>query len=301
MEKLAPWRLAVGPTLTHVPSGGPDMVGGPNQTPDRLTVVVWNARVGGGALGEFWRQIQAEAQGGPIVLLLQEVFASGGAIPTPLPTGATCAGLISDSPPAEARTDVLSFAVAAGLTLAYVPSMRNGPGPEDRGNALLANVPLSQIHAVELPFERQRRVAVVGTVEWGGLAVRVCSVHLDNRAPWRRAWRSLGAARGRQMAGLLDQFGADTAERQQCSALGGDFNTWVGGTGEQAYRLARSRFPDPGRLDPRGTHHFEIGSVLRRSDHLLFSLPEGWRAEVRRLDDTFGSDHYPLLGTISKA
>ena len=80
--------------------------------------------------------------------------------------------------------------------------------------------------------------------------------------------------------------------------LGGDFNTWVRGPREAAYRLARERFPHPATPDARPTHRFEIGGRLRRSDHLLFALPEGWRADCRRLDDTFGSDHYPLVGTL---
>jgi endonuclease/exonuclease/phosphatase family metal-dependent hydrolase len=35
-----------------------------------------------------------------------------------------------------------------------------------------------------------------------------------------------------------------------------------------------------------------------RLDHLLFRLPEGWRADVRRADTRYGSDHYPLVASI---
>lgn len=242
---------------------------------------------------------------------------------------------IADSPPGEARTDVVAFAKEEGLSLVYVPSMRNGAGSveggaaedeapvrEDRGNAVLANVPLVYPLAVELPFERQRRVAVAAEARLGGERVAFCSVHLDNRAPWRRAWRSLGQARGRQMAGLLralatlglipsrledgprpfgaQPFGAPWGDAQAPAAfvLGGDLNTWTRGTREDAYKRARRRFPEPAAPDPRPTHRFEIGGMLRRSDHLLFALPPGWRGDCRRLDDTFGSDHYPLVGVL---
>jgi endonuclease/exonuclease/phosphatase (EEP) superfamily protein YafD len=35
-----------------------------------------------------------------------------------------------------------------------------------------------------------------------------------------------------------------------------------------------------------------------RLDHLLFRLPGGWTAAVRRAEDRYGSDHYPLVALI---
>lgn len=298
--RLAPWRRAVGPPLALAPSGrgSPPAPGEPRRAPgDReasagAVVAVWNLRVGGGAVTSFWEHVAEAAGGRPVVLLLQEAFSAGPHVPSPGP-GQAGAARIADEPPVEPRMDISRFARGAGLHCFYVPSMRNGAGAEDRGNAVLSTEPLSSLEGVELPFERQRRVAALASVTVSGLRLRVCSVHLDNRAPWRRAWRTLGAARRRQMGGLLDTLGEHGA-----AVLGGDFNTWVRGVGEGAYVLARSRFPEPVELDPRPTHHFEIGGFLRRSDHLLFRLPEGWRARVRRLDRTFGSDHYPLLGSV---
>ncbi|MCY3547397.1 MAG: hypothetical protein OXH49_11015 [Gemmatimonadetes bacterium] len=267
-----------------------------------LAVAVWNARVGGGALRTFWEQLPT---GAPTVLLLQEVFAKGAGMPEPS-GDARWAARIADCPSEEDRVDIVTFAREAGLSLLYVPSMRNGGPdggvpedgpPEDRGCAILANVPLEQPRAIELPFERQRRVAVAASVTVCDHTVALCSVHLDNRAPWRRAWRTLGAARHRQMAGLLGAFPA--GERAHAHVLGGDLNTWVGGRGEGAYRLAKQHFPLPEQPDPRPTHHFEIGGWLRQSDHLMFQLPSEWRGEYRRLDNTFGSDHYPLLGSVA--
>ena len=277
-----------------------------------LTVAVWNANVGGGAIRAFWDRVARGRDGAvrPTVALLQEVFAAGPGIPSPTATTAsppgsaptpawTWAERIAPAPSGEPRTDIASFARKAGLSLVYVPSMRNGDPahdpPEDRGNAIVANIPLSSPRAIELPFERQRRVAVTANVTLAGATIALCSVHLDNRAPWHRAWRTLGAARRRQMSGLLDVFPGDADA--DAHVLGGDLNTWVGGRREAAYRLAQARFPLPTRPDVRPTHHFEIGGWLRHSDHLMFRLPPGWHGEYRRLDDTFGSDHYPLTGT----
>ncbi len=265
-----------------------------------LTVASWNAQCGGGALRGFWRYLR-ERSAGPVVVLLQEVFSGDAHVPQLAP-GSAWAPRISARPRDEGRTCIVSFARDRGLSLLYVPSMRNGrPGggtPEDRGNAILANVPLSSPRAVELPFERQRRVAVTAKATLGALAVTFCSLHLDNRAPWRRAWRSLGRSRRRQMRGLLSTLPADGQE--EALVLGGDFNTWVLGRREAAYKLARERCPRPRDPDPQPTHHFEIGGWLRPSDHLLFRLPSAWRCEYRRLDRTFGSDHYPLVGTLDR-
>lgn len=274
-------------------------------------MVAWNVRVGGGAIGSLWRHVaggDGTARGAPVVLLLQEVFAGGSHLPA-AGAGSAWASRIADEPPGEDRTDIVSFARGRGLHLVYVPSMRNGGpddggAPEDRGNAIVANVPLASPHAIELPFERQRRVAVAAAVAVGAGTVSLCSVHLDNRAPWTRMWRSLGGSRRRQTAGLLTAFGAAAAKdrrgRADAHVLGGDLNTWFRGRAEGAYRMARKRFPHPEDPDGRPTHHWELGGGLRHSDHLLFRLPPGWRGGFRRLDDTFGSDHHPLVGTVER-
>ncbi len=278
-----------------------------------LKVIAWNANVGGGALGALWHELAGNRglAAGPVALLLQEVHAADQEIPSNVPATASSAAWASRiAPPATRgpRTDVVSFARETGLSLCYVPSMRNGDPvadpPEDRGNAILANVPLWSPQAIELPFERQRRVAIAVDVAVGGKTIRLCSVHLENRAPWHKAWRTLGRGRRRQMAGLLEVLGsreegdAEGGAEGGLHVLGGDFNTWVAGRRESSYRLARERFPLPEQPDPRPTHHLEIVGWPRLSDHLRFRLPPGWTGEYRRLDDTFGSDHYPLVGTV---
>jgi len=299
-RELYCWRRAVGPVrLVQCPadSGVSDH--------SSLTIAVWNARCGGGALRAFWRHL-LETQptpGGPLVLLLQEVFSGGPWLPK-LSDDSAWAPRIAECPEDEdePRTEIAACARETGLSLLYVPSMRNGGGdhgapPEDRGNAIVANVPLSAPRAIELPFGRQRRVAVAADLRIGGRKIALCSVHLDNRAPWRKAWRSLGRARSRQMAALLPVFA--NRRQEDATVFGGDFNTWVRGRRERAYTLARRSFPHPRTVDRSPTHHFEIGGWLRHSDHLLFDLPREWSGSVRRADQAFGSDHYPLIGTIA--
>lgn len=291
--ELARWRAGVGPVRVADAA----TIGEPKWP---LRVVAWNAQVGGGAIRRLWDRITAADEDEvPTVLLLQEVFGSGPEIPT-VAGHAAWASRITGTPEGEDRTDIASFAREASLSLIYVPSMGNGGPdggpPEDRGNAMLANVPLAAGCAIELPFERQRRVALAAEVTVGGDRVALCSVHLENRAPWRRAWRSLGGGRARQLAALLGVFpGSSDAD---AFVLGGDLNTWMWGRREPAYKLARSGFPLPEHPDPRPTHHFEIRGWLRHADYLMFRLPPGRQAEYRRLDDNFGSDHYPLAGTI---
>jgi endonuclease/exonuclease/phosphatase (EEP) superfamily protein YafD len=39
---------------------------------------------------------------------------------------------------------------------------------------------------------------------------------------------------------------------------------------------------------------------MGRLDYLFVNLPKEWRASTERLDDRFGSDHHPVLGTFSR-
>jgi hypothetical protein len=59
--------------------------------------------------------------------------------------------------PGRPGLDVVALAKKYDLSLAYVPSMRNGSATdplerEDRGNAILSTEPLSDARAIELPF-----------------------------------------------------------------------------------------------------------------------------------------------------
>jgi endonuclease/exonuclease/phosphatase family metal-dependent hydrolase len=173
--------------------------------------------------------------------------------------------------------------------------MRNGaPGTsdEDRGNAILSTLPLGNLAAIELPFEKQRRVAVAATINGqrpGGATwtLRLANAHLDNISP-SRLWIASEYARMRQARGLRDSLAGDSP-----LVLGGDFNTWFG-FNDGAYREIAPHFPDTRVTDTRRTF---LGVL--RLDHLFFRLPDGWHAEFKRAESTFGSDHYPLIARVT--
>jgi endonuclease/exonuclease/phosphatase family metal-dependent hydrolase len=269
---------------------------------DEIAIISWNVHVGGGDLIPFVNQLRAGAwsNGRPVahfVLLLQEVFRRGPGMPVSVRSGSAIPKTIAASPPSGRRVDILEAAEQLGLSLFYAPSMRNGRSSgavdEDRGNAILSTLPLSDFQVIELPFERQRRVSVAATLiietpSGVALPLRVCSVHLDNRVTHRRLYVFAPPGRTRQTKGLLDAL-----RDHEAIVLGGDFNTWLGGA-EGTLRELRRAFPDT----PRGTGATFGGARL---DYLFFRLPPGWRGEWRVLNDLFGSDHRPVLGWLRPA
>jgi endonuclease/exonuclease/phosphatase family metal-dependent hydrolase len=117
--------------------------------------------------------------------------------------------------------------------------------------------------------------------------IRVVSAHLDNIASRRYGWIGGEYGRARQARGLVALLRDDVP-----TILGGDFNTWFGSS-EPAYVETAAAFPQTRMADRRATFR-----GLLRLDHVFLRLPPGWGAEFRRGDDRFGSDHYPLVGTL---
>ena len=292
--ELDRWCAAVGPP--RVRAATRDV---PVPADGDLVVAVWNIRLGAGAVESLVSDLRAGrlTSGEPVrhfALLLQEVHRDlAGALPSP-PQGARAARRIA---PERRGPDVLSVARDLDLHLLYVPSMRNGGGDrpaEDRGNAILSTLPLRDPWALELPLERERRVAVaarvkVGTAEGDLLLV---SAHLDNRSSWQGALRSFGHGRTRQARWL-----AHALEGEAAVALGGDFNTWLRGANAGALRLLRESFPLPEAPLRRPTLLIPLFPD-REVDHLFFRLPAGWKAGYRVAEACYGSDHRPLLGSV---
>ena len=281
---LERWRAAVGSPLV--------IDAQPHATPsDSLTVVSWNIALGAGEVVPLVRELQGSGHG-PIVLLLQEAFRSGDDIPK-TPVDAAFAGFLGDSKP---EREIDEIARTLGFSLYYVPSMRNGaPGryDEDRGNAILTNLDLDALVAIELPFERQRRVAVAATVRGANAdgepwSVRLASVHLDNTGSLRRVWIGSEYGRARQARGLRDAL-----HGQEPLILGGDFNTWFGFSDRAYAELARD-YPQTRVTDSRRTFR-----GLLRLDHLFYRTPPQWQVTVRRGESARGSDHHPLIATVS--
>jgi endonuclease/exonuclease/phosphatase family metal-dependent hydrolase len=283
---LARWRMSVGPPvfLQTAPADG--------RPHDAITIVSWNTAVGAADIVGFVQALPNP--GAPLVLLLQEVYREGPEVPAHLAPGLAFAGRLGGAAGGQAFREIKDVARTLGLAVYYVPSMRNG-GPasdEDRGNAILSSLPLSDLHAMELPFERQRRVAITATIAGRTDAgtpwhVRLVSAHLDNLGSIRRAWIGAEYGRTRQARGLTALL-----QDSEPTILAGDFNTWFGFS-DQAYIETARAFPETRVDDRRATFH-----GLLRLDHVFFRLAPGWRAEFHRAPARFGSDHYPLVGTL---
>jgi endonuclease/exonuclease/phosphatase family metal-dependent hydrolase len=287
---LEKWRTSVGPPVVISTS-----LDYPRET-DSVLLVSWNTALGAGDIVRLVSDLGREKPQTPIVLLLQEVYRGGPEVPSALSQSAAFASRLRGEREDGGRDEIEAIASKLAMSAYYVPSMRNG-GPfvsdEDRGNAILSTLPLSELSAFELPFERQRRVAVGATVTGATKAgrswqLRVVSAHLDNMAGPKRLWIAAEFGRVRQTRGLLSQFGDASP-----IVVGGDFNTWFG-FADQAFREAAREFPQTRVTDKRATFH-----GLLRLDHLFFRLPAGWSAGFHRAESNYGSDHYPLVATIA--
>jgi endonuclease/exonuclease/phosphatase family metal-dependent hydrolase len=282
---LARWRAAVGSPVIKLDLSTREHSSGV----DAVTVVSWNVALDEGNVVRLVRDLQQHDPGRPIVLLLQEAFRSGDDVPGALKHLAFASHLGRSNHERE----VDDVARALGFALYYVPSMRNGPGAEDRGNAVLSSLPLSDLTAIELPFENQRRVAVAATIHGettSGEAwtLRLASVHLDNLVGARNGWIATEYGRARQARGLREAL-----DGKEPLILAGDFNTWFGFS-DLAYVETARAFPQTHVSDRRKTFR-----GLLRLDHVFYRLGAGWSADVRRGESALGSDHYPLITTIA--
>jgi endonuclease/exonuclease/phosphatase family metal-dependent hydrolase len=303
-EALKAWCEAVGPAVFIRPSGYHSKT-----TPlNTLVIVSWNTRVGGGDLGRFIRDLRSGrlTEGEPVqhfVLLLQEVFRQGPAVPVPLPPGARSGRHIRHRLSDGLRIDIIKMAKQYGLGLIYVPAMRDGNtvktvSPEDRGNAIVSTLPFNSPIAVELPLERQRRVAVAATfsgtttsgVPW---AFQAINVHLENRSPWSRMRESFGTARLNQIEALLKVLPPTNP-----TVLAGDFNTWSGQSHEPGIRFVERFFIKTGHTAEKGTVKMGPFMDYTRVDYIFYRIPNNWKGSYRRAEDTYGSDHYPLIGQL---
>ena len=282
--RLDSWCAGVGQVVVqHAAAASP-------QQPDMaaVTFVSWNVHVGLGDVEAFVNDLRKGALTGgrPVaqyVLLLQEAVRTAG-VP-PLAAGASGARRIGPQPGAQAK-DVTELARDLGVSLIYVPSMRNGSSDrdpaEDRGNAILSTLPLSDPTFVELPGERQRRVLV--TARAGSFTAGV--VHLDafgSAARLRVFWTTW--MRDRQVRSLREALPGGPL------VLGADLNTWHG-RDELAVRSLREAFA--GTRVSVERH----GLGLRVLDYLFVRPPEARGVRYREVANKYGSDHRPLVGWI---
>jgi endonuclease/exonuclease/phosphatase family metal-dependent hydrolase len=266
-----------------------------------LVVIGWNVHVGGGDIEQLLDRLStSEAEGGSApdyVLLIEEAYRAGGQIPVSFDAGVRVPRRIAPHPKEHPRTDIVNIARRRGLALYYVPSMRNGKGSpkEDRGNAILSTLRLSDLTAIELPMDRQRRVAISATVQGfdnqsGPWRLRLVTVHLDALVGAKRLWILATGWRDRQARTVLDAL--DLTDSALVSA---DLNTWIGGRWESAYRRFAHAWP--------ATQSASTGAAPDahgRLDFMFFRLPSGWMKTSRRLATPFGSDHRPIVGRIQE-
>ena len=254
--KLDAACAGIGPVVVQTASGGS------LSSPSPLTIVVWNTFLGRGNVDELVSKLErGDFTGGQRVdrfaLVLQEVF----------------------------RTPILEFAGRRGLSIVYAPARRRGNDADDRGNAILATAPLDHITVVELPFEKQRRIAV--GAQLGPL--QIVNVHFDTSVGLFRGGPS--AARRRQARAVTEAL----ARMAEPLIVAGDLNTWWGDD-EPAVKELRQVFPDAEPIEARETWR----GPLRTGNRLDYLFAKGIRppVAVRRLNERFGSDHWPLLATV---
>jgi endonuclease/exonuclease/phosphatase family metal-dependent hydrolase len=284
-ERLGAWCAGVGDaTIHHAASAA----AGPIDIED-ITFVSWNVHVGNGDLRAFISDLRAgrHTNGRRVnqyVLMLQEAARTKG-VP-PLAPGAAGAAYIGPHG-RDGSLDIVETARELGLSSIYVPSMRNGSSvsdpQQDRGNAILSTLPLSNPVAVELPGERQRRVVIIAKA--GDISVAV--IHLDALGAWSRRlglfwtpWMreaQVRAIRAHLPLGPL--------------VIGADLNTWHG-PDEPAAKF----FDELAAETPVSIHRVGLG--LRVLDYLFFRVGPNHRAHYRQLEDRYGSDHRPLVGWI---
>lgn len=297
-SELSRWCRAVGnPVFVEAPVAAAT----PLPALDELVMVSWNAHLAEGELGSLVGKLRSgELTGGrPVahfVLLVQELYRRGD-VPE---FDARDRSAHAIRPRDPESPDIDDHAASLGLSILYVPSMRNGPElREDRGNAIISTEPLLDPIAIELPLARQRRVALGAAIQIqtgdGAKRLEVIDAHLEPVSSPKTLWVFKNPRAG-QVRAILDVLDAPRYANEDVAGivLGGDFNTVRSGAGEDAYRLARAWATGLRREDGRDTH------MMGRLDYLFFRLAGGWTASTKRIDERFGSDHHPVLGTFSR-
>jgi len=297
--ELSRWCRAVGnPVFVEAPVAA----AAPLPSLDELVLVSWNAHLAEGELADLVGKLRSGALTGgrPVahfVLLVQELYRRGDEVPEFDRRDRSAFAIRSHYPES---LDIDDHAASLGLSILYVPSMRNGKElREDRGNAIISTEPLLDPFALELPLVRQRRVALGAAVQVqtseGTKRLEVMDAHLEPVSSAKTLWVFTNPRAG-QVRAILDALDAPryASEAVAGIVLGGDFNTVQSGADEEAYHLARSWAKGLVKEDARNTH------LMGRLDYLFFRLGDGWTASTKRLDERFGSDHFPVIGTFSR-
>jgi endonuclease/exonuclease/phosphatase family metal-dependent hydrolase len=300
-ELAARWCATVGEPVIELSPASTPAEWSPGAA---LQIVSWNTWIGGGdllrmldeelgldcAIGASREPVAVE----PFVLLLQEVWRHSEDLPD-VAGGRMIPWTIDPGRATDEDPDIVEVARRCRLALVYVPSARNGPDTgarpkEDKGNAILSNVPLIDPIAIDLPLEGGRKVAVAATVAApAGRRVRVVTAHLDVASTLVRTVLSGNQTRVRQAMGLVDGLARaeEDAYEPDATVVGADMNTWAGN--EATLTRMRGAFPQSPVWDGLGTR----GSFP--TDHMFFRSADASAFSVRayeRVADAYSSDHH---------
>jgi endonuclease/exonuclease/phosphatase family metal-dependent hydrolase len=254
----------------------------------RLQIISWNVHVGGGEVRQLVDVLRrqtdaARAEETGIVLLLQEMFRAGGDVPLSFPSFMTPPGRIA---PKRSTAEIGRLADELGMSVAYVPSMRNGSvfrgtDREDRGSAILSTEPLRDVIAIELPMLKQRRVVVMATVMPRGShapPMRVMATHLDTLGP--------RGTQARALAQYISGLGPELP-----LVMGGDLNSLWGERDTTVTTLSTVM-----KMEPCGTGSTHL---LGRFDYIFSTLGDAPPRTCETLKEKYSSDHRPLVLTLN--
>lgn len=262
----------------------------------RLLVLSWNVHVGGadieGLMAKTLGPISGRDTG--LVILMQEAFRAGSDVPESLPRDLDVPSSIR---PRRPTPDVVAIAKRLGMSVAYVPSMRNGSASslesrEDRGNAILSTEPLSDIRAIELPFGKQRRVAVAATITPRGSRIgvmRVITTHFDTNGDRVAQAEALA----QRMESLVDLP----------LLVAGDLNSRRG-FGDRSVTAISRRIGIESCGTQRTLHwpwrlDVPLFFLIGRVDFMFSTLDASVTRSCQTLSHAYDSDHLPILLDVS--
>ena len=291
--RLEAWCAGVGSPVMHAAASRDHSDETSAVQLEDVIFVSWNVHVGNGDIHAFVNDLRSGkfTAGKPVrhfALLLQEAVRARG-VP-PYENRASGARRISAR--SSHAIDIVDISRDLGLALMYVPSMRNGDSARepaaDRGSAILSTLPLSDPTAIELPGERQRRVAIFAKLalpQGGAVPLSVGVLHLDALGAANRLWvfatPFMRELQVESMAELLPDANV---------VLGADLNTWHG-SGEPARRRLAKIFSTP-------VTEIREREGRRVLDYLFFRIAGAKTAEYDVAASAYGSDHRPLIGRI---
>jgi endonuclease/exonuclease/phosphatase family metal-dependent hydrolase len=293
-----------------------DAVGAAAADSSQVDVLSWNVAIGKGRLIERVRAVQQiRARVGasrPLVVLVQEAYRTDESVPE-LHVSEHHGGHAPRR--RSAREDIADAARVLGFSLRYAPSMRNGVHRSDRGNAILSSVPIEEAAWITLPYVRQHRAVVAARITVASRKLWLASAHLDTRGRHRPhesgsttatnggIRRGFGSGRAVQAHALgleLERVTGDAA-----LVIGADLNSYLGVRDPAVTSLMQHGFRHARRIG-RWRHTFH-GPIRLMLDHVMYRPAAAIESvDVARQDEAgdggtrvFGSDHHPLLATVT--